>query len=56
MRTEKHYMKNSESTMFGEILGKKKVFPQIQKKIKINNNNNNLKWINVCLQTCAKPC
>lgn len=34
MRTEKQYMKNSESTMFGEILGKKKVFPQIQKKKK----------------------
>lgn len=32
MRTEKQYMKNSESTMFGEILGKKKSFPTNTKK------------------------
>lgn len=37
MRTEKHYMKNSESTMFGEILGKKKKFShKYKKKKKLN--------------------
>lgn len=32
MRTEKQYMKNSESTMFGEILKKKKKFSHKYKK------------------------
>lgn len=40
MRTEKQYMKNSESTMFGEILGKKKSFPTNTKK---NKNKKKLK-------------
>lgn len=34
MRTEKQYMKNSESTMFGEILKKKKFSHKYKKKQK----------------------